>query len=247
MAENPLIKKLRLMPGQRAAFLNAPAGYVVSLGDLPSGIVATDEAAGPLDFVQLFVYDSGELAAWLPSVLSALKPDGLLWICYPKTTSGIETDLTRDAGWEPVAKAGLRGVANIAIDDTWSALRFRPVEAPAGGDPVAAQYAGPKVGLRPVYDRLVAAVAGFGPDIELQARQTYVALVRGKQFAVIQPSTKTRVDVGLKLPGIPFGGRLQPSAGTGSGSMTHRVSLTSTAEVDDELIDWLRAAYEGVA
>lgn len=247
MAENPLIKKLRLQPGQRAAFLNAPAGYVASLGDLPAGVVATGETAALLDFVQLFVRDSSELAGRLPAVLVALKPDGLLWICYPKTSSGIKTDLTRDAGWEPVAKAGLRGVANIAIDDTWSALRFRAVEEPVGGDPIVAQYAGPKAALRPIYDSLVAAVSGFGPDVDFQPRQTYVALVRGKQFAVIQPSTKTRIDVGLKLPGAPTGGRLQPSAGTGSGSMTHRVSLERPDEVDEELIGWLCAAYEGVA
>jgi hypothetical protein len=83
-------------------------------------------------------------------------------------------------------------------------------------------------------------------------RKTYVAFVRGKQFAVVQPTTNTRVDVGvrltgLKLPGMAAGGRLEPSANVGGGAITHKVALTSPDQVDDELIGWLRAAYEGTS
>jgi hypothetical protein len=91
---------------------------------------------------------------------------------------------------------------------------------------------------------VLAAAQSFGDDIELQTRQTYVAFARGKQFAVVQPTTRTRVDIGLKLPGVPMGGRLEPATNTGSGSMTHKVAVTSPDEVDDELINWLRKAYE---
>jgi hypothetical protein len=60
----------------------------------------------------------------LPKVVTKLAPAASLWIAYPKTTSGVMTDLTRDAGWGPVERAGFGGVAQVAVDETWSALRF---------------------------------------------------------------------------------------------------------------------------
>jgi predicted transport protein len=244
MADNPLFKKLRLPARGRVAFINAPAGYVESLG-LPETLTATTTLDAPCDFVQVFARDSGELARLGPPVMRAVKPDGVLWFCYPKQRSGVASDLTRDAGWQMLYDAGWRGVASVAVDETWSAVRFRPAEHEMPGDALEAQYAGAKAALRPIYERVLAAVSAFGDDVTLGVRQTYVAFARDKQFAVVQPTTRTRVDVGLKLPGAPFGGRLEPAANTGSGSMTHRVSLTSADEVDDELIGWLRAAYEG--
>ena len=67
MTENPLIKKLQLKPGLRALFLNAPEGYVASLGPLPDGVALVDGPPGTLDFVQLFVRDSVELAKYAPA------------------------------------------------------------------------------------------------------------------------------------------------------------------------------------
>lgn len=69
-----------------------------------------------------------ELAQHRAIALQALKPGGLLWFAYPKKSSGLKTDITRDVGWDAVTQAGLKGVAQVAIDETWSALRFRPVE-----------------------------------------------------------------------------------------------------------------------
>ncbi|HSR31169.1 MAG TPA: hypothetical protein VLY63_11445, partial [Anaerolineae bacterium] len=60
--------------------------------------------------------------------IDAVVHDGLLWISYPKKSSKVTTDLTRDVGWDVVAEAGLRPVTQVSINDTWSALRFRPVE-----------------------------------------------------------------------------------------------------------------------
>jgi predicted transport protein len=228
----------------RAAIVNAPSGYVESV-DLPEDVVVTARPDARSDFVQLFVRDSAELAHYIQTVLDEIKPDCILWICYPKLSSGVQSDLTRDVGWEALYAAGWRGVASVAVDDVWSAVRFRPDEREQEGDAFEAQYAGAKAALRPIYDSLLAAALGFGDDIELQIRQTYVAFARGKQFAAVQPSTRMRVDVGLKLPGVPMGGRLQTAANVGSGSMTHKVAVTSPKEVDDELIGWLRQAYEG--
>ena len=128
MTENPLLKKLQLKSALRVLILNAPEGYVASLGPLPNGVAQADGQAGTFDFVQLFVRDSAELAAFAPNALAKIKPDGVLWIAYPKQSSKVTTDITRDRGWEPVTAAGLRPVTQIAIDEIWSALRWRPIE-----------------------------------------------------------------------------------------------------------------------
>ena len=60
--------------------------------------------------------------------IEAAQTGAIVWCAWPKRTSGLETDLTRDEGWDALTSAGLRGVATVAIDDTWSGLRFRPVE-----------------------------------------------------------------------------------------------------------------------
>lgn len=118
-------------------------------------------------------------------------------------------------------------------------------DAPAdsGEALVAAQYAGPKQALRPIYDALVECVATFGGDLEIAPKKSYVSLRRSKQFALIQPSTRTRVDVGLNLKGRQPGARLEAS-GSFNAMVSHRVRLSAPAEVDDELAGWLRAAYD---
>jgi hypothetical protein len=108
---------------------------------------------------------------------------------------------------------------------------------------VAAQYAGAKAGLTPIYDKLIAAVRKLGGDVELAPKNAYVSLRRSKQFGLIQPSTASRVDVGITLKGTPPAGRLE-AAGSWNSMVTHRVRLGSAAEVDKELIGWLKTAYE---
>jgi hypothetical protein len=124
------------------------------------------------------------------------------------------------------------------------ALAAKDAPAPGSEDLVEAQYAGAKASLRPIYEALVAAVRSFGPDAQFAAKKAYVSLRRSKQFGLIQPSTSTRVDVGLNLKGVPIGKRLEAS-GSFNAMVTHRVRISSTKEVDAELIRWLRQAYEG--
>lgn len=113
----------------------------------------------------------------------------------------------------------------------------------AGEDLVAAQYAGAKAGLRPIYDRLAAAVAKFGADAELSPKKTYVSLRRSKQFGLIQPSTADRLDVGINLKGVAAKGRLENS-GSFNAMVSHRVRVTSAKDVDAELVGWLKDAYD---
>jgi Domain of unknown function (DUF4287)/Domain of unknown function (DUF5655) len=114
----------------------------------------------------------------------------------------------------------------------------------AGGDDlVEAQYSGAKTAVRPIYDALVKAMNAFGPDLEFSPKKAYVSLRRSKQFGLIQPTTATRVDVGLVLKGVAPAGRLEAS-GSFNAMVTHRVRVANATEVDAELIGWLRQAFE---
>lgn len=110
-------------------------------------------------------------------------------------------------------------------------------------DLVAAQYAGDKAVLQPIYDRIVKAVTGFGGDVGIAPKKTYVSLRRNKQFALVQPSTKTRVDLGINLKGQAPAGRLEAS-GSFNAMVSHRVRLEKPGEVDAEVTAWLREAYD---
>jgi hypothetical protein len=126
VANPQLIKKLLVKPGMRVAVFNAPPGYLQDLGGLPEGAAFSDGHDGTLDFVQLFIVNSDEYGRLGPAALRAVKADGLLWICYPKRSAGVESDLDRDVVWKMLEPTGLRPVAQVAIDEVWSALRFRP-------------------------------------------------------------------------------------------------------------------------
>ena len=121
--------------------------------------------------------------------------------------------------------------------------RQRESGPPDEADLVAAQYSGPKAHLRPIYDKLVDAVSKFGGDVAVAPKKTYVSLRRSKQFRLIQPSTRTRVDVGINLPGRDPTGRLEAS-GSFNAMVSHRVRLGEVADIDGDLIGWLKQAYE---
>jgi hypothetical protein len=110
-----------------------------------------------------------------------------------------------------------------------------------GDDLVAAQYKG-KETLIPIYDKILEIVRGFGSEVQVVPKKTTVSLVRKKQFALISPATKTRIDLGLKLRETPSAGRLEDSGPFGT-MCTHRVRLSNVGEVDAELKAWLAAAY----
>lgn len=108
---------------------------------------------------------------------------------------------------------------------------------------VDAQFAGPKSAIRPVYEAIIKAVSGFGSDVDISPKKTCVSLRRNKQFALIQASTATRIDVGIQLKGVEPQGRLEPS-GSFNAMVSHRVRVGGIEEVDSELVGWLRQAYE---
>jgi len=109
-------------------------------------------------------------------------------------------------------------------------------------DLVINQYKG-KEPLLPIYEKLLSVVTNFGDDVIVTPKKTSVSIIRKRQFVLIKPATKTRIDLGLKLPGAPTTDRLGNSGPFGS-MCTHRVQITSVDEVDKELIGWMKEAYD---
>ena len=121
MAVSAIGKKLKLVGRKRAAVLNAPSGYADSLGTE----VAT-KLTGKFDWIQVFVKTQAELEKVAAKAAAALEPESILWFTFPKGSSKIQTDLTRDKGWEVLPKLDLKWITLVSVDDTWSAFGVRP-------------------------------------------------------------------------------------------------------------------------
>ncbi|MEQ9298199.1 MAG: DUF5655 domain-containing protein [Cyclobacteriaceae bacterium] len=104
------------------------------------------------------------------------------------------------------------------------------------------QYEGREV-LKPIYDMLLAEIQKFGSDITITPKKDSVSLIRKRQFALIKPATKTRIDQGLKIKDKPNEGRLEGSGPFGT-MCTHRIRLEDKDEVDVEVIEWIKEAYD---
>ena len=120
-----LLKKLQLKAGQRVAILDPPEGYEARLAGELEGVIL-GEAEGTPDGVLAFVTSRAATLERAPQAFDLVAEGGLVWLLYPKGGSGIATDLNRDVLWKTLAHSGWRPVRQIALDDTWSAMRFRP-------------------------------------------------------------------------------------------------------------------------
>ncbi len=129
MAESGLPKKLLLKPGHHVAVLNAPEGYAERLQPLPEGAELRSDLSPDLDLVLLFVRSSADVQRLVPGVVDSLPLDRLLWVAYMKGGARAGTDLNRDILWKLMERYGLAGVSLVALDDTWSAMRFRPADS----------------------------------------------------------------------------------------------------------------------
>jgi hypothetical protein len=110
------------------------------------------------------------------------------------------------------------------------------------GDPLDQIYSGAKAELRPIHDKIMSAISRFGP-FEIAPRKAYVSLRRMKQFATIGPATKTRVEVGLNMKGIPVTSR--PVALPPGGMCQYKINVMDVGEVNEELLGWIKQAYQG--
>lgn len=109
-------------------------------------------------------------------------------------------------------------------------------------DWIAEQYKG-KEDIKAWYDKLMNAVNALGKDVEISPKKAYVSLRRKKQFAIIQPATKTRLDVGLNIKGLTPSGKLAAS-GSWNAMCTHRIKIEDEKEIDKVLIGWIKQAYD---
>jgi hypothetical protein len=119
----PLVKKLGIKPGFNVALLNAPAGYASEL-DLPAGVTINSRSHQLLDLAQLFVKSEKELRTKFPMYAKRLKAAGMLWVSWPKKSSGVSTDLTENLVREIGLAAGLVDVKICAVSEVWSGLKF---------------------------------------------------------------------------------------------------------------------------
>jgi predicted transport protein len=127
-------------------------------------------------------------------------------------------------------------------------IAIRARETASGGSSapdnlVQTQYAGAKTALKPNYDNVIAVVQSFGSDVEVSPKKGYVSLRRTKQFAIVQPSTASRLDIGLNLKGVAPSGRLEAS-GSFNAMCTHRVRIEGKAGLDASVKKWLKQAYD---
>jgi hypothetical protein len=115
------------------------------------------------------------------------------------------------------------------------------VQTAAPDNPADSLYTGAKAALRPIHDRLMAEIEQLG-DFEIAPKKSHLSLRRKKQFVMVGPATNTRVEVGLNMKGVPATDRLieMPSGGM----CQYKVNLTDAAEVDSELLAWIKRAYE---
>ena len=129
MKPEEIFKKLRLDQLKNLLIIDAPAEYAALL----KGVAYDKEVAklkeGKYDFVQIFATSQSDLERQAKIVGKAGKYDCLFWACYPKGTGKIKSDIKRDTVWTAFELIGLQAVTQIAIDDTWSALRGRPKDA----------------------------------------------------------------------------------------------------------------------
>lgn len=114
-------KKLQIKPNHRVYVRGAPKSALAALAPLPAGASIVTRA-GKADVALFFVTKAREVDA-IAAAPAGLAP--VTWLAYPKKTSGVPTELTRDEGWDPLFSRGFVGVASVAIDEVWSALRVR--------------------------------------------------------------------------------------------------------------------------
>jgi hypothetical protein len=120
-----LAQKLNLKEPELLA-LNAPEGYLPKLADALPDVTLNTESADPVGAVLLFVNSLDEAARLTPDAAHRVRPGGLLWVAYPKGTSKVKTDVNRDKLWPVLEAMDWRPIRQIALDEVWSAMRFRP-------------------------------------------------------------------------------------------------------------------------
>ena len=120
----PLIRKIGIKPGHRIHLHDHPASFLRDLGELPDAVKLEQRLSDSTDVMVCFVESEAELRKQFSRLTGKLAPDGMLWIAWPKRTSGRKTDLTEDVVRTVGLRTGLVDVKVCAIDEVWSGLKF---------------------------------------------------------------------------------------------------------------------------
>lgn len=159
-------------------------------------------------------------------------------------------ELVHSSGIDPLdqlaVRRWLKNEHGVGQNSQWAiadaAARAAGWVRPTVEEYIDQQYTGPKVELRPIFDRLREVVESLGDDVGIEGRGTYTPFVRRRQFAAVAAATRARVDVGLRYTDAPDSEFLVTA--TAPGQATHKLSLTSVDEITEEVEGLLRAAYE---
>ena len=123
-SKTPLAQKLGIKPGAKVVLLNAPAGYRKLVRPLPAGVSFADQASAGSTFVHLFVTERRVLEKELKRLRGLLDDAGVLWVSWPKKSSGATTDITEDVIREVCLPLGFVDIKVCAVDETWSGLKL---------------------------------------------------------------------------------------------------------------------------
>jgi hypothetical protein len=119
-----VVQKLGIKPGFRIFVVGAPASYDDVIGPLPADVTLAPRLKAPLDMVHVFATKAAALRGKLPACREAIAPDGMVWVSWPKKSSGVTTDVTENVVRDTALSLGLVDIKVCAIDDTWSALKL---------------------------------------------------------------------------------------------------------------------------
>jgi hypothetical protein len=128
MSFQEIQKKIRLLPGTAALIVNAPPVYLELMSSVKFDTQPEKTKRGKYDFVQIFGSERLMLEKMVDKYSGSGKYDCLFWICYPKGSGKIKSELNRNIVWGIAEGVGMQCVSQVAIDETWSALRCRPAE-----------------------------------------------------------------------------------------------------------------------
>jgi len=120
----PLAKKLGIKNGFDARLIGAPDYYYSLFEDMPNGVNFNDDANCPQDFIHFFVKEEEIFLEILPRLKAQLKPNGMIWVSWPKRASKIPTDITEDTVRNYALEIGLVDIKVCAVDDIWSGLKL---------------------------------------------------------------------------------------------------------------------------
>jgi hypothetical protein len=214
-----LAQKLQIKPGKKWLLYNAPANYLPVIEPLPAGVEISYEPTAGLDGIQLFVINSNDLTTSLQIIIPILKPDIIFWITYPKKSSGIKSDLEMMSSWDQLTQYGLRVVTSISVNETWTALRFKPIEQTKLSDSRNANIPnnayGEYIDVENKQIKLPADIAGaLQPNSQAMAFYQQLSYSNKKEYVVWILSAKqekTRSERLIKMVGKLTAGKKNPS------------------------------------